>query len=135
MANTFHLEILSPYGVFFTGQAEELVFPAIDGLHGVLPGHEPMATALSAEELKYRVDGKWYYAAVSDGFVEIMPDYVILMSATVERPEDIDENRARAAKERAEERLRQKRSQQEYVQSQAALARALARLKTKREIR
>ena len=60
-----------------------------------------------------------------------MPERVIVLAATLERPEDIDRNRALAAKQRAEERLRQKQSQYEYYQTQAALARALARLKAK----
>ena len=70
-------------------------------------------------------------AVASDGCVEVMPERVILLAATIERPEDIDQNRALAAKRRAEERLRQKQSQQEYYQTQAALSRALARLKAK----
>ena len=67
----------------------------------------------------------------SDGCVEVMPERVIVLAATIERAEDIDRNRALAAKHRAEERLRQKQSQHEYIQTQAALARALARLKAK----
>ncbi len=125
----FYLEILSPERQFFSGNAEMIVFPAIDGLHGVLPRHEPMVTALSAGELKFKVDGQWRYAAVGDGFVEIMPEYVILLADSVELPEEIDVNRAKAAKERAEERLRQRKSQIEYYQTQAALSRAMARLK------
>ena len=60
-----------------------------------------------------------------------MPERVILLAASLERPEDIDQKRAEAAKQRAEERLRQKQSQREYYETQAALARALARLKAK----
>ena len=66
---------------------------------------------------------------VSDGFVEIMPSYVTLLADTVERPEEIDEKRAEAAKERAEEKLRQKQSISEYYHTQAALSKAMARLK------
>ena len=62
-----------------------------------------------------------------------MPDYAILLVAAAERPEEIDLKRAEAARQRAEERLRQKESLQEYHSSQAALARALARLKTARK--
>ena len=70
-------------------------------------------------------------SVVSDGCVEVMPERVIVLAATIERPEEIDRNRALAAKHRAEERLRQKQSQHEYYQTQAALSRALARLKAK----
>ena len=67
-------------------------------------------------------------AVVTQGFAEIMSDYAVVLVATAERPEDIDEARARRAKERAEERLRQHESRQQYFRSKAALARATARL-------
>ena len=129
MASTFSLVIVSPYRQFFKGEAQELVFSALDGQHGILPMHEPMVTTLRAGELKFKVDGEWKYAACSDGFVEVMPTYVVMLADTVEWPEEIDLNRAEAAKERAEERMRQNQSQHEYYQAQAALSRAMARLK------
>ena len=66
---------------------------------------------------------------VGAGFAEIKADYAVLMVGFAERPENVDLRRAQAAKDRAEERLRQKRSLQEYYSSKAALARAMARLK------
>jgi F-type H+-transporting ATPase subunit epsilon len=111
-----------------------LIFPGIDGEHGILARHEAMVTCISAGELRFLVDGTWNYAAVSTGFVEITSDYVVLLADTVERPEDIDINRANEAKIRAEERLRQKQSIMEYYHTQAALNRAMNRLKvTKRQ--
>ena len=68
------------------------------------------------------MDGKWEPAAVGAGFVEIKPDYVILLVGFAEHPEEIDRKRAEAARERAEERLRQKQSIHEYYHSKAALA-------------
>ena len=129
MASTFYLEIISSDKLFFTGNAEMIIFPAIDGLHGVLPKHEPMVTSLATGELKIKVDGEWRYAAVSEGFVEIMPDYVILLADTVELPGEIDINRANEAKMRAEEKLRQKESLLEHYHAQMALSKAMARLK------
>ena len=73
------------------------------------------------------------FPAVGAGFVEIKPDDVILLVGFAEHPEEIDRKRAEAARERAEERLRQKQSIHEYYHSKAALARAMARLKTRRE--
>ena len=120
-ASTFYLEIITPERQFYIGPAEALVFPAVDGEMGVYPGHEPAVTAVEPGELRYKVDGKWEPAAVGAGFVEI------------KHPEEIDRKRAEAARERAEERLRQKQSIHEYYHSKAALARAMARLKTRRE--
>ena len=125
-ASTFYLEIITPERQFYIGPAEALVFPAVDGEMGVYPGHEPAVTAVEPGELHYKVDGKWEPAAVGAGFVEIKPDYVILLVGFAEHPEEID-------RKRAEERLRQKQSIHEYYHSKAALARAMARLKTRRE--
>ena len=132
MASTFYLEMVSPQDVFFSGNARQVILPGVDGAYGVLPNHEPMVTAIMAGIVRYQDEaGNWQEAVASDGCVEVMPERVIVLAATLERPEDIDRNRALAAKQRAEERLRQKQSQYEYYQTQAALARALARLKAK----
>ncbi len=131
MPKTFYLEIITPDRQFYTGPAESLVMPALDGAYGVEPGHEPIVTALDAGELRYKVDGQWQTAAVAGGFAEVMPEYAILLVSAAEHPEEIDGKRAERARERAEERLRQKESVQEYYRSKAALARAMARLKTR----
>ena len=135
MATTFYLEIIASDRKFFTGECEEMVFPAIDGSRGILPGHEAMITALEAGEMKFKVNGQWKYAAVSEGFVEIMPNNVILLADTVELPEEIDINRANEAKLRAQEKLRQKQSIKEYYQTQASLNRAMNRLKVKNSVK
>lgn len=129
MAKTFQLEIIASDHPFYKGECEKLVFTGIDGEHGILANHLPMVTSLRAGELRYQVNGQWNYAAVSDGFVEITRDYVVLLADTIEKPEDIDVIRANEAKVRAEERLRQKLSIQEYYQTQAELTRAINRLK------
>ncbi len=129
MENTFYLEIITPERQFYTGPASGLVMPALDGEYGVQPGHEPVVTALRPGTARFCADGKWTEVVVSDGFAEIMPDYVILLASSAERPEEIDRDRAERARERAEERLRQKQSLREYHLSRAALARAMARLR------
>ncbi len=135
MANTFQLEIIASDHPFYKGECEMLIFPGIDGEHGILAKHEAMVTCINAGELRFLVDGSWQYAAVSDGFVEITPEYVVLLADTVETPEEIDINRANEAKRRAEESLRQKQSIMEYYHTQAALNRAMSRLKvTKRHM-
>ncbi|WP_024861079.1 F0F1 ATP synthase subunit epsilon [Ruminococcus flavefaciens] len=129
MAKTFHLEIIATDRVFFSGEAEHLVITAIDGLLGIMAGHEPLVTSLPTGELKYLVDGEWKYAAISEGFIQVMPDSSIILAETCELPEEIDIKRAQEARERAEERLRQKQSIKEYYETQAALNRAMNRLK------
>ncbi len=129
MAKTFHLEIIATDRIFFSGETEHLVVTAIDGLLGIMAGHEPLVTSLPTGELKYLVDGVWKYAAISEGFIQVMPDSSIILADTCELPEEIDIKRAQEAKERAEELLRQKQSIKEYYETQAALNRAINRLK------
>jgi len=129
MADTFELEIIAADRVFFRGKCEHLVITAIDGLLGILPGHEPLVTCLPTGELRYMVDGKWQYAAISEGFIQVMPEKSVILADSCELPEEIDIKRAEEAKQRAEERLRQKQSIMEYYQTQAALNRAMNRLK------
>ncbi|MDF2539713.1 MAG: atpC [Herbinix sp.] len=129
MAKTFHLDIIASDHPFYSGDCETLVFPGLDGEFGILPNHEEMVTCVNEGEIRFKVDGEWRYAAVSTGFIEVISNKVILLSDTVERPEDIDANRAEEAKQRALERLRQKQSIAEYYQTQAALNRAMSRLK------
>lgn len=129
MSKTFHLEIIATDRVFFEGDVEHLVVTAIDGLLGILPGHEALVTSLPTGELKYMVDGKWHYAAISEGFIEVMPDFAVILADSCELPEEIDIKRAEEAKMRAEERMRQKQSIMEYYHTQTALNRAMNRLK------
>lgn len=132
MAKTFQLEIIASDHPFYKGECEMLVFPGIDGEHGIMANHEAMVTCLSAGELRFQINGEWHYAAVSNGFVEITPKYVIILADTIERPEEIDLRRAEDAKIQAEEKLRQKLSNKEYYQTMAALNKAMNRLKVKK---
>ena len=125
MAETFYLEIITPDRQFYIGPAETMILPIQDGQYGVLPGHEATVTAITPGELKFRVDGEWRTAVVSDGFAEIMPDYSILLVSAAEKPEEIDIKRAEAARERAQERIQRKESVEEYYRSKASLARAM----------
>lgn len=129
---TFRLEIVTPDRQFYLGEAESLIFPALDGSFGVEAGHEPIATAVIPGDLRYRTGGTWTDVVVGQGLAEIMPDRAVILVSAAERPEEIDLKRAEAARERAEERLKQKLSIQEYYNSKAALARAMARLKAAR---
>ncbi|MBC7765389.1 MAG: ATP synthase F1 subunit epsilon [Hyphomonadaceae bacterium] len=135
MSATFHLEILTAERVFFTGHVEMVTLPAISGDMGILQGHQEMVTAVTIGEIRIKTPEGERCATISDGFVEIMPDYVIILADSCEWPEEIDVKRALAAKERSEEVLRQKKSRLEYLTHQTAMRRALARLKVTKELR
>lgn len=129
MPNSFHLEIIATDRIFYQGECEHLVITALDGLLGIMAGHEPLVTVLPTGELKYMTGGVWHYAAISEGFIQVMPDKSIILADSCELPEEIDVKRAEEARQRAEERMRQKQSIQEYYQTQSALNRAINRLK------
>lgn len=131
MAETFYLEIIASDKKFYSGACEQVIFPAIDGFYGVLANHEDTVTAVTAGELRFKINGEWRAAVVGEGFADITRSFMVIVVDTVEKPEDVDIVRAREAKARAEERLRQKQSRIQYYHTQAALSRAMARLKVK----
>jgi F-type H+-transporting ATPase subunit epsilon len=133
MAPTFFLEIVTPERTFFIGEIQEVIVKTLAGEIGVLKGHTPLVSAVEIGVARIKKsDGTWVEAVVSQGFMEVTNDYAILLTDSAEWPEEIDENRARRAKERAEERLTSHLSKLEYIRTQAALHRAIARLSVKR---
>ena len=131
MAKEFNLKITTCDRSFYSGPCESIVLPAIDGEHGVLADHEQMVTAIVSGECRFTANGKQNIIAVGQGFAEIKPEQVEVIVDTAEYPEEIDARRAEEAKIRAEEAMRQKQSILEYNHSQAALSRAMTRLKVK----
>lgn len=131
MAKEFNLKITTCDRSFYSGPCESIVLPAIDGEHGVLADHEPTVTAIVSGECRFTANGKQNIIAVGQGFAEIKPEQVEVIVDTAEYPEEIDARRAEEAKIRAEEAMRQKQSILEYNHSQAALSRAMTRLKVK----
>ncbi|MCC8024268.1 MAG: ATP synthase F1 subunit epsilon [Clostridium sp.] len=128
---SFYLKIVASDHVFFGGRCEALVVPAEDGEVGILPHHEAMILATKEGEMRFCPAGEdtWRKAIVGRGIVQVANNRITILVDTAERPEDIDEARAREALERAEEQLRQKQSLREFKMSQASMARALSRLK------
>ncbi|MCK5129760.1 MAG: ATP synthase F1 subunit epsilon [Clostridiales bacterium] len=134
MLNSFNLDIITPERQFFSGEIQSLIMDTPDGKRGVLAGHAPMVIALAIGQLDMMIDGKWQTAFTSEGFIEIAPGRMNIMAQTVEWPDEIDTRRAKEAGERAKERLRQKQSLNEYHTTMSSLARAMARLRVKRNI-
>ena len=128
--NSFILNITAPSGEFYQGSCESMVLPVKDGVYGVQAGHSPVLVAIHMGMLKFTVDGETREILVGDGIAEVTPTFVLLLVDSAERPEDIDKNRAEAARIRAEERLQHKQSMHEYYQTKIALDRAMQRLQT-----
>lgn len=129
--SSYQLSIISVNRIFFSGRCESMIVPAPDGQKEILAHHEAMVIAVDDGEMRFKPEGsnEWQKAVVGKGFVQIAHNRVTLLVETAERPEEIDIVRAEEAKARAEEKLRQKQSIQEYYHSSASLSRAMSRLK------
>jgi F-type H+-transporting ATPase subunit epsilon len=131
MAERLKLELATPTRLVVSGEADEVVVPGTEGAFGVLPGHAPLLSLVGTGEVMYRTGRQEHYLAVSGGFAEVGPDHVTILTETAERPEEIDPARARAAGDRAEQRLRAAAVEDTDVdRALSALARARTRLQT-----
>ena len=130
--NTFYLRVLASNETFYEGECLSLTVPTPDGEREFLAHHSNMIAAVVPGELRAKLpDGKTGIAAVSEGILKAEHNEVLVLADTVERPEEIDANRAREKEAEAKEAVLQKRSIQEYKMAQAALAREISRLKVK----
>jgi F-type H+-transporting ATPase subunit epsilon len=128
MADTFKLEIVTPEKKVVDTAAEEVQIPAKNGYLGVLPGHAPLITELAVGEIIYCENKSELRLAVAWGFAEVLPDKVTILAETVEKPSEIDVERARKAKERAEQRLTSGDTNVDVDRALDALQRAETRL-------
>lgn len=136
MAETFKLEIVTPYGLVMSGEAEELTAPSIMGQITILPGHHPLLTALTIGELSYKYKGKTEYLAVSWGFAEVTFDKVTVLVETAEKAIDIDLTRAEAAIKRAEERLKSlTEDDADYFTAKTSYEKALVRIEVAKKVK
>jgi F-type H+-transporting ATPase subunit epsilon len=128
MADTFQLEIVTPEKKVVETTAEEVQIPGKNGYLGVLPGHAPLITELAVGEITFRENSTEQRLAVAWGFAEVLPDKVTILAETAERPDEIDVDRARKAKERAEQRLASGDTAVDVKRALDALHRAESRL-------
>jgi len=126
---TQRLEIVTPERVVFSGDVRFVVAPGVDGELGVLPGHAPLVTGLKIGVVRVQKEGKETRFAVSGGFMEVRDNRVIILAEAAEREDEIDVERAKAAKKRAEERLQARSPDIDIARAELALKRALNRLK------
>ena len=123
------LQIVSAERSLVNETVDEVEIPGADGYFGVLPGHTPLLALLGAGELWYRKGQEKVYLAISFGFAEVQPDRVTILAQIAEKAEEIDVDRAAAAKKRAEERLAQSHAMDmDAERARVALMKALIRL-------
>src|SRR5246500_3977632 len=128
MADTFQLEIVTPEKKVVETTAEEVQIPGKNGYLGIMPGHAPLITELAVGEITFRENSTEQRLAVAWGFAEVLPNKVTILAETAERPSEIDVDRARKAKERAQQRLTSGDPSMDVERALDALQRAEARL-------
>lgn len=128
----FRLEIVTAERVVLSEDVDQVNVPGAAGRMGILPRHEPLLTSLIPGELDIIRNGERTPFAVSGGFMEVLPERVTILADTAERADEIDEARAEAARRRAEEMMRERRSDQEMMIAEAQLRRAMVRLSVAR---
>ena len=135
-APTIHVDIVSAEGELFSGAASEVLAPASQGDVGILPRHAPLLTLLKPGAVRVRTpDGEEHHFFVGGGALEVQPTRVTVLADTALRAKDIDEAAALAAKQRAEEALKDRAGHITLAEAQAELARAIAQLKVIQRLR
>jgi F-type H+-transporting ATPase subunit epsilon len=122
------LEIVTPERALVTEQVDEVQLPGSEGYFGVLPGHTPLLATLQVGEMWYRVGQAKHHLAIAFGFVEVLPERVTVLAQIAERAEDIDVQRAEAAKRRAEERVTSRQGSVDFERARIALMKSLIRI-------
>jgi F-type H+-transporting ATPase subunit epsilon len=134
--HTIHVDIVSAEGEIFSGPATMVFAPASQGELGIAPRHAPLLSLLKAGEVRVQTpDGEQHFFFVGGGALEVQPNKVTVLADTALRAKDIDEAAALAAKQRAEEALKDKAGHITQAEALAELARAAAQLKVLERLR
>jgi F-type H+-transporting ATPase subunit epsilon len=123
------LDILTADRVVFSGDVDAVIAPGVEGQLGILPHHAPLMAELQEGEVVTRKGSEDSYVAISGGLLEVYSNHAIIMAYSAELAEEIDTTRAEAAKLRSQERLRHVTRDEDLAQGEAALHRALIRMK------
>jgi len=130
MAEKLFLEVVTPQKAIVSEEVEIVVAPGSEGEFGALKGHTTFLTSLNLGTLRYKdANGKERLLFINGGFAEVLPNKVTILAESAERRQDIDVTRAQESKTRAEQRLSAKASDLDLVRAEAALRRAIDRIK------
>ena len=128
------LQIVTPDRLVVRERVDEVEIPGSEGYFGVLPGHTPLLAALAVGELWYRKGQEKTYLAIAFGFAEVLPDSVTILAQLAEKAEEIDPERAEAARARAAELLAGPAIDIDYERARIALTKSLSRLQVSSRI-
>ncbi|HQR10304.1 MAG TPA: F0F1 ATP synthase subunit epsilon [Casimicrobiaceae bacterium] len=137
MAHTITVDVVSAEEQIFSGDAEFVVLPGIDGELGIYPRHTPLFTQIKPGAVRIKVPGQAQeeLVFVQGGFLEVQPHKVTVLADTAIRAHDLDEVKALEAKKRAEEALTNKESEESMATAQAELAIAMAQIEAIRKFK
>ena len=136
MAMTVHVNIVSAEAEIFSGLATMVFAPGVMGELGIMPRHAPLLTKIKPGEVRIRTeDGEEEFFYVSGGMLEVQPNLVTVLADTAARAKDLDEAAAQAAKQRAEQALKDKKGDIDLAEAEAQLAEAIAQIKAIQSLR
>lgn len=136
MAMTVHVDIVSAEAEIFSGPATMVFAPGVMGELGILPRHAPLLTRIKPGEVRIKTeDGNEEFFYVSGGMLEVQPFVVTILADTAARAKDLDEAAAQAAKQRAEQALKDRKGDVDIAQAEAELAEAIAQIKAIQSLR
>ena len=137
MANTIRVDVVSAEEQIFSGDAEFVVLPGVEGELGIYPRHAPLLTQIKPGAVRIKIPGQAAeeLVFVQGGFLEVQPARVTVLADTAIRAKDLDEASAQAGKRAAEEAMQNKTSREEIASAEAELAIAMAQLEAIRKMR
>jgi F-type H+-transporting ATPase subunit epsilon len=137
MVNTIHVDVVSAEEQIYSGEAEFVVLPGIEGELGVYPRHTPLFTQIRPGAVRIKVPDKAEeeFVFVQGGFLEVQPTKVTVLADTAIRAHDLDEAKAIEAKRRAEEAMANQDSEENLASAQAELSAALAQIEAIRKFK
>ena len=129
MANTIHVDVVSAESQIFSGEAVFVALPGEAGELGIYPKHTPLITRIRPGAVRIeKADGGEEFVFVAGGILEVQPNGVTVLADTAIRGADLDEAKALAAKQQAEEAMQSQEGKIDYARAQAELASAIAQL-------
>lgn len=130
-----HIQVVTPEKIILETDASQITAPTTEGEITILPEHVPLLTQLAPGELLIRNDGKLDHLVVVGGFLEVTRDLVRILADYAVHGKDISAVRAQEAKERAEKKMKEKLSNEDFAIAEGELRKALLELKVARKIK
>ncbi|MBM3791075.1 MAG: F0F1 ATP synthase subunit epsilon [Acidobacteria bacterium] len=128
LPENIYLEIVTPERHLYSGPVDQVTVPSSQGYLGILPGHAPLLAELGVGNIQYQSADRVDRLFCSWGFVEVLPERVIVLAQTAEPASEINIDRAEQARTRAMQRLNSKDAGIDYTRAQIALIKAINRL-------